>query len=375
MGLINLPKAKWSAGGRQVALNQDAIDWEEGILDSFDLLRTPSLVYESESSIKIEASTITPVKCMLNGFPNILHPGQMVGPSCDGYYRENTDSTTNLSLSSSSCRWGSEKSSQWYAVFAIAADSVATFSLIGMPLLRYSSTSGQTITLRNNLNTADIGYGFAENDFDGAYLYILSGTSKGQIREITANSDGDDPTASTVTYDGDALSLTQGDWMVILPTTNFKFLGTIYNNSSKDIQPFIQSGDTFIWNPGIIEYNTSFNTVVERSNWVCPLADHTWVYSSTLGASYDAIFVAYVFMGHSTLYASMYQTLALCSGVLVDINEGVPTYGGSSYHNGTKLLYITNSKFYFGKVDTSNKVTSIYFGSAGYRYPSGYLMM
>jgi hypothetical protein len=83
-----------------------------------------------------------------------------------------------------------------------------------------------------------IGYGFTTDEFAGGLIYFISGASKGLIRTITANNN-DSTTGGTVTYSGAALSVSAGDWFIILPPTNFRWLGDILNKSTGDICPFV----------------------------------------------------------------------------------------------------------------------------------------
>ena len=149
-----------------------------------------------------------------------------------------------MDFDTSSHFWGNEKSNQWYVIFATAADVDTTFALKAMPLMRFSSQGSQVITLRNNANGADIGYGFTTDELKDGKVLILSGASKGLLRTITANNN-DNTTGGTVTYSGSALTMTQGDYFVVLPPTNFRNLGMILNNGSGNIQQFHQKGRSF----------------------------------------------------------------------------------------------------------------------------------
>jgi hypothetical protein len=178
---------------------------------------------------------------MLLGFPSPLHRGQWVdGDLADGRYRENA-ATVTLDLAQTSSLWGTEKASQWYGVYAQAGSADTTFTLKAMPVMRVSSQATQIITLRNNANTSDIGYGFIVNELVNAKILILTGASRGLIRSITANS-GDNATGGAITYGGTALSLAPGDWFMVLPQTNFRLLGMVFNDSGSDLAPFTQQG-------------------------------------------------------------------------------------------------------------------------------------
>jgi hypothetical protein len=110
------------------------------------------------------------------------------------------------------------------------------FSLKAMPVIRVASQASQVITLRNNPNGANIGYGFTANEFAGSSLLVLSGASRGLIRTITANND-DNTTAGTITYGGAILSLTQGDWGIVLQPP-LRYLGMVFNDANGNLVPF-----------------------------------------------------------------------------------------------------------------------------------------
>jgi hypothetical protein len=240
MALIDLPQTKWGSGtGRQVILKSDFAEIEQGVLEAFQLTRAPGLEFVDSGSVQVFATADCPARVMMSGFPAPLIRGQWVdGGLSDGRYRENA-ATVSLNLATTGNLWGSEKASQWYAVYALAGATDAIFSLKAMPVLRVASQNSQVITLRNNANGANLGYGFTADELAGASLLVFSGASRGLIRTITANNN-DNATAGTITYGGDPLTLAQGDWFVVLPATNFRYLGMIFNDASADLVPFYQ---------------------------------------------------------------------------------------------------------------------------------------
>ncbi|MFA5111360.1 MAG: hypothetical protein WC443_08155 [Desulfobaccales bacterium] len=242
MSLMYLPQAKWGSGtGRQVILKGDFAKLEAAVLEGFGLTQPPGLEYVDSATVQVKATADCKAKAMLGGFPSPLARGQWVdGGGSDGRYRENA-APVSLNLATAGHLWGSEKPSQWYAVYALAGANDAIFSLKAMPVLRVASQDSQVITLRNNANGANIGYGFTANELAGAGLLILSGVSRGLVRPITANND-DNATAGTLTYGGAALSLAQGDWGIVLPNANFLYLGMILNDADSNLAPFYQEG-------------------------------------------------------------------------------------------------------------------------------------
>jgi hypothetical protein len=242
MALIDLPQAKWNSGtGRQVILKGDFDKIEQAVVESFELAQSPALEYLSASQVQINATADCQARVMLTGFPSPLHRGVLVdGGLSDGRYRENATPAL-LDMTVPGSLWGTEKASQWYAVLAVAGAGDTTFMLKGMPVMRVSSQAGQTITLRNNSNTANIGYGFTADQLVDSKILVLTGTSRGLMRTVTANN-SDNGTAGTLTYGGSALSLAQGDWFIILPQTNFRFLGMILNDGGSNLVPFSQEG-------------------------------------------------------------------------------------------------------------------------------------
>jgi hypothetical protein len=243
MALIDLPQAKWNSGtGRQVILKGDFGKIEQAVVESFELTQTPALEYLSASQVQVNATTDCKARVMLTGFPSPLHRGVLVdGGLSDGRYRENATPAL-LDLAVTGSLWGAEKASQWYCVLAVAGAGDTIFMLKGMPVMRVSSQAAQTITLRNNANTANIGYGFTANELVDGKVLVLTGASRGQVRAITANN-SDNGSGGTVTCGGSALTLAQGDWFVVLPNTNFRFLGMVLNDGSSNLAPFYQEGN------------------------------------------------------------------------------------------------------------------------------------
>jgi hypothetical protein len=243
MSLIDLPQTKWGSGtGRQVILKGDFAKIEQAVLEGFELNRGPGLEYVDSATVRVQATADCKARVMLCGFPSSLARGHWVdGGLSDGRYRENA-SPVSLNLATAAHLWGTEKSDQWYAVYALAGPNDAIFALKAMPVMRVASQDSQVISLRNNANGANIGYGFTANELAGSALLILSGVSRGLLRAITANND-DNGTGGTITYDGAALTLTSGDWFVVLPATNFRYLGMILNDADGNLVPFYQVAD------------------------------------------------------------------------------------------------------------------------------------
>jgi hypothetical protein len=240
MSLIHLPQTKWGSGtGRQVILKGDFAEIEQAVLEAFELTRGPGLEFVDSATVRVNATVDCKARVMMSGFPSPMTRGHWVdGGLSDGRYRENAASAS-LNLATAGNLWGSEKSSQWYAVYAQAGATDTIFSLKAMPVMRVASQASQVITLRNNANGANIGYGFTSNELAGANLLILSGASRGLIRGITANNN-DTGTGGTITYGGATLTLAQGDWCIVLPATNFRYLGMILNDASGNLAPFYQ---------------------------------------------------------------------------------------------------------------------------------------
>ncbi len=242
MSLIDLPQTKWGSGtGRQVILKGDFAKIEQAVTEAFEFTRGPGLEYVDSATLRVNATADCKARVMLCGFPSPLARGHWVdGGLSDGRYRENAAPVT-LNLATAGHLWGAEKSNQWYAVYALAGPNDTIFSLKAMPAIRVASQNSQVITLRNNANGANIGYGFTLNELAGAGLLILSGASRGLLRAITANN-GDNGTGGTITYGGAALTLAQGDWGMVLPATNFRYLGMGFNDASGNLAPFYQEG-------------------------------------------------------------------------------------------------------------------------------------
>lgn len=265
MSLIHLPQSKWGSGtGRQVILKTDFEKIEQAVLEGFQMGLAPPLEYVDAASLRVNALADCKARVMLCGFPSPLHPGQWVsGGLADGRYRENSEALV-LNFATAGSLWGTEKANQWYCVFALAGAADNCFSLKAMPVMRVSSQAAQSIYLRNNGNSGDIGYGCSANELADGKILVLSGASRGLVRLITANN-SDNGTAGTITYEGSALTLAPGDWFLALPHTNFRYLGMVLNGSDSNLVPFYQEGGRFTYftprqaASGAINGNTLFD--------------------------------------------------------------------------------------------------------------------
>ncbi|MFP3866867.1 MAG: hypothetical protein ACLFUU_01725 [Desulfobacteraceae bacterium] len=249
--LADIPQSKWGPGtGRQVILKSDFDKIEDAVVESFDLTYCPDLEWVNATQVRIPATADCQARVMMSGFPCPLHRGLFVdGNLSDGKYRVNSSDTV-MDFDTAAQFWGSEKANQWYCVYGIAGNNDTNFSLKAMPVMRFGSQAAQVITLRHNDNSSDIGYGFTTNELQNAKLLVLSGTSRGLIRTITANNN-DNGTGGTITYSGSALTMSQGDWFIVLPATNFRGLGMILNDASSNIVPFWKAGNRVNWNQPI----------------------------------------------------------------------------------------------------------------------------
>ena len=248
MGLIDLPQAKWGSGtGRQVILKSDFAKIEQGLLQSFEISGAPALEYVDGATLRVPATSNCLARLMMCGFPSPLHPGQWLDAGLsDGRYRENA-APVILNFPTAGSLWGSEKASQWYAVYALAGATDTIFTLKAMPVLRVASQSGQTVNLNNTANTAGIGYGFAANELVNGQILVLTGASRGLACAITGHNT-DNSTGGTITYGGAALTLAPGDWLVVLPpNTNFRYLGMVLNDANGNLAPFYREGGLTTW--------------------------------------------------------------------------------------------------------------------------------
>jgi hypothetical protein len=245
--LSDLPNSKWGESSDQVIALTDFSKIEGAILESFELLETPKLSWVDTATVRVEATADSLARLMICGFPNILHPKTIItGGLTDGKYRFN-NANVSMNFAVSSTFWGTEKSSQWYLIYALADDEDTDFTLKAMPYMRVQSQAGQVISLGTLVTpAAGIGYGFTTDELVGAKIYMLTGTSTGLLRAITANNNNDTD-GGTITYGGAALTLAQGDWFAVLPNTNFRLIGEILNNASGDIAQFIDLGPIIQW--------------------------------------------------------------------------------------------------------------------------------
>ncbi len=362
MGLLALPNSKWVTAGNQAGLKSDAVNWDQGIMESLRLLRTPTVVYTNASNVKIRASSDVPARMVLCGFPSVLNPGQFVMGDSDGTVRE---VTTDITLAMASNLWGNEKASQWYMVYAIGADRPATtFTLKGMPMMRVASDVAQVISLRNNLNSAGIGYGFGTDELVGdsntqGYIYIISGSSKGELRPIEANNNNN-TTGGTITYGGAALTLAAGDWFVVIPPTNFRWIGGIFNNSGSNIPEFVFQGNRCIWTDVNGQHMTCpTNSTIEDIEIADPLACAAFPYLASC-VGWAGATAAINLTGGNAWRAYLGTVDASGGGTVTDIGMRPGE------------LRFSSPCSYWGDA-IAGTLTTILLYSRGFEYPAGYL--
>ena len=104
----------------EIILNDEMGAIPRAILETFEILRSPCLVYVDATMVRVEALADSPARVMMCGIPNILNPGTFItGGLTDGRYRTNVVNV-NMDFDNAGDKWGNEKASQWYALFAIA---------------------------------------------------------------------------------------------------------------------------------------------------------------------------------------------------------------------------------------------------------------
>lgn len=262
--------------GRQVILKEDLRAIEEAITGQPTARMQPFLTYHDAHTVKLVATADCPIMTRLDGMPNILNPvTQVSGGLSDGKTRT---ITTNVScdLAAGGLYGGqTEKATQWYAIFAVADDVDTDFTLTALPIMRVKSQTGQAIKMGTLLVPGTgINYAFTDDILIGGALYMLSGASKGLIRTISAN---DVDTDTRITYTGTALSVSAGDWCIVLPPTNFRFVGTINNNASSNIVAFLRDAQT-VWYLAEVRnlYASHGNGVIEVPEAICPFANEAY---------------------------------------------------------------------------------------------------
>lgn len=346
MSLIHLPQAKWASGtGRQVILKSDFEKIEQAVLEGLQLALAPPLEHVDAGSLRVNATSDCKARALLCGFPSPVHPGQWVsGGLADGRYRENSTPLV-LNFATSGHIWGTEKANQWYAIYALAGGGDTSFSLKALPVMRVSSQATQIITLRNNGNTGDIGYGFTADELAEGKILLLSGASRGLARLITANN-SDNDSAGTITYGGSALTLAQGDWCMVLPPTNFRYLGMVLNGSDGNLVPFYQEGGRYTYQTprqavsGAINGYTLFDlglTAPPTARLLRGFAAAAAGYDLKLAVSYDGSNAALILHGSPP------------SGDFQEVRGAVPF--------SCRLL--EGSRVYFNNENTANQVVQI----------------
>jgi hypothetical protein len=325
--------------GPQPIVKQDFIDLEDAILGQSSVRMQPPMVWVDATTVRILATSDCKAEMALSGMPNILNSSvQVSGGLADGVVRSNSSNVS--AIIGSGGIWGNEKNSQWYAVFGIAGDTDTTFTLKGMPIMRFKSQASQVISLGTLVTPASgIGYGFTTDELVGGIVYFLSGASKGLMRAITANNN-DNSTGGTITYGGAALTLSAGDWFIVLPPTNFRLVGTFFNNSAGNIEQFVREGNK-VYRVTDYSANTASNGVLEDIALACPLATEVF----------------------GTFYTD--------DGSIVYVGHPDTTYNtGATYQLGSGRHYlqigVKNCRIYFNQ-----NGSHIYYYPNGYSYPPG----
>jgi len=346
MSLIHLPQAKWGSGtGRQVILKSDFEKIEQAVLEGWQLALAPSLEYVDGANLQVKATPDCKARVMLCGFPDPLHPGQWVhGGLADGRYRENSQALV-LNFAAPGSLWGGEKANQWYGIYALAGAGDTTFSLKAMPVLRVSSQAAQIITLRNNGNNGDIGYGFSANELANGKLLVLSGAARGLLRLITANN-SDNGAAGTLTYTGSALTLAQGDWCAVLPPTNFRYLGMVLNGGDSNLVPFYQEGGRCLYQTPLEAAAGAINgyTLFDLGLFAPPTARLLRGYAAATAGSDMKLAVSY-----DGSNAAMVIQAAAPSGDFQGVRGAVPF--------SCRLL--EGSRVYFNNENSANQVVKV----------------
>jgi hypothetical protein len=268
----SVPNAKWQPGtGAQVILKEDMVAFEDAMLTQGTVRMQPYLVWVDAGTVRVEATADSPAAMQFTGIPNIISPVvQVSGGLSDGKTRT---VTANVScVLASGGLYGSEKSSQWYVVYALAGDSDTDFTLKAMPVMRVKSQAVQVISTGLLATPATgIGYGFTTDELIDGMVYFLTGASRGLMRTILANNNNN-TNAGTIEYSGAALTVAAGDWFVVFPpSTNFRMVGTFFNDSGGDIRPFERFGHRVQWF-GSFAATCGSNANVEDTSICCPFA-------------------------------------------------------------------------------------------------------
>jgi hypothetical protein len=265
------PNPKWQPGtGKQVILKSDFVDLEGAILNQSTVRLHPPMLFVDAAQVRIEAKADSPAAMQFTGVPNIYNPEtQVTGGLTDGKIRTNT-SDVSMIVSSGGI-YGNEKASQWYALLAIAAAGDSTFSLKAMPYMRAKSQAAQVISLGTLIDpnaVIDYGFGTDHASLVGGKIYWLTGANRGLLRTILHTNVS--ASATTIEYSGGALTVTQGDWFLILPAgTQFRWVADFWNDSSSNI-------DSNFYNLIFSRTGLARFLVPATYQWLCPFGIY-WI--------------------------------------------------------------------------------------------------
>lgn len=152
--------------------------------------------------------------------------------------------TTEFNITySGSLDAGTVQTNNWYGVFAVDAGGgvlggkFTTFVRVNA----YNSTTNVITAGTHTDATIVRDYGWATNAYASGKVIVLTGTERGKIISLTANASG------TITHGGAALSLVQGDWLLLAPSgyTNFRHIGAVFADATPQTLNFFKSGDRY----------------------------------------------------------------------------------------------------------------------------------
>jgi len=255
-------------------------------------INSKSLEYVSATQVKISATSGMPTRFTTSG----LYGGKNMGYILAGSKNEILENTSDVTMDiTTDIDDGNEMSYNWYGIYACDNGS-GGFNLKAVTFIKINDDISNVIRTMRHDTGSIIDYGMTTDAYAGGKIVIITGSNRGEIRNITANSSSGG--YSTFTYDGSAMNNAGQVWAIITPKssiTNYRYIGSIYNDASSNIRQFKSNGGKYYFSKiqvisngaqtgtfglidlstvrspivcevtGVVEYNANGSWVVELS--------------------------------------------------------------------------------------------------------------
>lgn len=231
-----------------------------------------NIEWVSVSQVKIVATSDVPAKFTLDG----LYGGKDLGHVKAGSSGEEVENTADDVMDiTTDVDTGLEHPSNWYGIFAIKSGS--NFILKAATFIRVKLDSANKVLTGLHTNPgADANYSWVADAYNDSKILVITGSKRGTLRNVTDS--GTVGSNSFIDYDGASLGLVNGDCIMISPAgaTNFRYVGSIYNDGSSNIRSFVCRDGLYLYGNVTVLLNNSNPIVftaldVIASSSMCPV--------------------------------------------------------------------------------------------------------